>query len=167
MTRLVSLSTIIECELPAEVTRLELVSPFLFSEIQVENEENRISFEVMALEWLSELSRFLTLDIYPPSEYRTNLTPGGDEFYGRLIAQDRILLSVYDKLSNSRREVVFSAAELLTLVGAVYDQIIQEFTTRSSSPDLIETHRATTLSAISRWQARLARSDVSEGGSHT
>src|SRR5215203_5343494 len=108
------LSTSIEAELPPAVTKLELITPFIFSNICANHGKENIEFEIMSLEWIAELRKFFTLDIYPPAEYRTNLTPGGDEFHARLVSDGTVALSVYDKVSRSKRQVVFTAAELKT-----------------------------------------------------
>lgn len=154
----VHVNTVLEVDLPPYVKRLELISPFVFSTITLTANGETYEFEIMPLEFFNELVVFLTSDEHYLSGYRTNITPGGDEFSARMSSDGSISIAIYDKVTREMREIGLTLEHMRALISSIYDQILREFRDRCSSEVPIQEHRSLLLAALSAWRTRLAGS---------
>ena len=158
MTRSLSINTYIEVELPDLVTRLELISPFIFSKVCVIGKSYPIVFELMSLEWIHEFRKLFNLNLSIPTDYRTNLSPGGDDFHVAILRNGSVEVEVYDQGQALEQNIEFTPTELSALIGTIYDQIAEIFRSKNSSDEPIKLDQVLTLEAFSAWQSHVARS---------
>jgi hypothetical protein len=86
----------IEPSLLAGAQQLRDISPYLRTWIVLNNGAKSMTADILTLEWMVELRRFLGFQIFPPGEYRTSLTIGGSPFVAKVMHGPRIALDAFN-----------------------------------------------------------------------
>jgi hypothetical protein len=145
----------IESNMLSGATRLRDVSPYLHTSVCVGAGSTTTSFDILAFEWLVELRRFLSLEIFPPSEYRTSLTIGGYPFLAKVLPGQRI------SLHTSGSSISLDLSDIISLVECVYKSTAKLFSGEKELLSEVNEHKLLVLYAVDSFKARHAHPDQS------
>jgi hypothetical protein len=142
----------IEPSLLAGAEQLRDISPYLRTWIVLNNGAKSITADILTLEWMVELRRFLEFQIFPPGEYRTSLTIGGSPFVAKVIHGGRIALDAFD--------IALDVESVRTLIDRVYDSAAERLVASDSLIGHLENNRSLVASALATFKARYADPSV-------
>lgn len=143
----------------SEYETLLEVSPFLVSIVLIENRGTACCTEMYVVEWMRELRRSLEIEMFAPSEYRTQLTLDSSLFSFKVLPGRRAEIRFFDSTTRQVQDIIFGDDDLSTFIENIRDSLVSLLVSYNSISNQVRRHHQLLCKALRTFRSRHSDDD--------